>query len=167
MTLETIFRLIIEYKLPITIGIFVAPFLAWFICWIIPGRREESFVLSVNMALALFSLVMWVGYLIYALNSGGLIRIVEADLFLFLAPPYYMTASILLSRRRMPLDEIPAYRAFQGLTILVIIFLILSWIFNRIRIIFFSYLPLGYFLGLILILLVIGYLGLRRLTGKK
>jgi hypothetical protein len=67
----------------------------------------------------------------------------------------------------MPLDEIPAYRAFQGLTILVIIFLILSWIFNRIRIIFFSYLPLSYFLGLILILLAIGYFGLRRLTGKK
>jgi len=164
VTIADIFIFILNYKIPLMVILYAAPWVAWGLCMVIPGRREEAFLLSTNMAGALVCLILWVGYVAYALNTGGWVKIVhQADLLLLAAPPYYMLASIWLSRSRLPLESIPAYRTLQGLAMLAGVFLVLSWILNRIRIVFFSFFPLHLFFILVAGLLLIGYTGYRRL----
>jgi hypothetical protein len=165
MTLEGLFLAIATYKVPIILGILAAPWLTYLICYFIPGQREEPFVLSINLGLAVLSLLMLSGYLAYATNTGGWQQVVtQADLFLLFLPPYYLIASLWISRQRLPLQLIPAFRTLQGLAMMAGMFLALSWLFSRIHLIFFSYLPLTAFLWLLAILLGIGYAGYRKLV---
>ncbi|NET31905.1 MAG: hypothetical protein F6K19_07860 [Cyanothece sp. SIO1E1] len=167
MTLETLFSAIQAYRVPIVLIVLAAPWLTYLICYFIPGRREEPFVLSVNLGLAVFSLLLWASYLAYATNTGGWQLVVkQADIALLCLPLYYIIASLWISRQRIPLQMIPAFRTLQGIAMLAGTFLLLSWLAGRIRLIFFSYLPLTVFLCLLAILLGLGYAGYRRIVDE-
>jgi hypothetical protein len=118
MSLEALFIWITEHRVQVLAVFLLAPWLTWCLCQAIPGRREESCLLSVNLWLAVISLLMSVGYLTYASNTGGWSLVVkQADVLLLLAPPYYAIASLWMSRQRMPLGEIPAFKTLQGLVV--------------------------------------------------
>lgn len=145
-----------------------APWLSWLICVAIPGQQEEPLVLNLNLGLALLSLLGELGYLLYATNTGGWTRVVsEADLLLLLAPLYYVGVSLWISRQRLPLSQLPAFRVVQGLGMIAAAYLLLSWILSKIRLIFFSYVPLGFFLLLLATLVGLAYLGYLRLRGHQ
>ncbi|MDJ0901014.1 MAG: hypothetical protein QNJ55_19600 [Xenococcus sp. MO_188.B8] len=145
-----------------------APWLSWLICVAIPGQQEEPLVLNLNLGLALLSLVGEIGYLLYATNTGGWSRVVsEADLLLLLAPLYYVGVSLWVSRQRLPLSQLPAFRVVQGLGMIAAAYLLLSWILSRIHLIFWSYLPLGSFLFMIAAVVGLAYLGYLRLRGHE
>ena len=141
-----------------------APWLSWLICVVVPGKQEEPLVLNLNLGLAVVSVLGAVGYLLYATNTGGWSQVVrEADLLLLLAPLYYVAVSLWLSRQRLPLSQLPAFRVLQGLGMIATAYLLFSWILSKIRLIFFSYLPLDFFLLLVAYggLAYLGYLKLR------
>ncbi|MDX2272146.1 MAG: hypothetical protein NW237_09395 [Cyanobacteriota bacterium] len=166
MTLETFFILLNENSIPITLLIVAAPWLVWILCSWIPGQREEPFLLSLNLALAVLSLALWAGYLAYASNTGGWQQVVkEANILLLGIPPYYVFTSLWVARQRMPLSQLPAFRTLQGVAIMVGAYLVLSWLGRRIHIIFFSYMPFSAFLWILAGLLGVAYLGYRRLMG--
>jgi hypothetical protein len=166
MTIEHLFLNLVEHRVGIAGLIFFAPWLAYFLCAAIPGKREEPFVLSVNLGLAIISLFLLVGYLAYAVNLGGWQQVVtQADLLLLMLPVYHLPVSLWLSRYRLPLDLIPAYRTFKGLIMVAVMFLILSWLAAKIRILLFSFIPFSTFLFLLAIVLGIGYAGYRKITG--
>jgi hypothetical protein len=168
MTLEEFFQKLMEYRAVAVITILAAPWLTWLVCSVIPGKREEPYVLNANLALAVLSLLLWAGYLIYTTNTGGLQLLVkQADVLLLLAPLYYIIASLWVSARRMPLEQIPAFRVLQGLAVLVGAYLVISWLASRIYMVFFSYLPFSAFLWLLAVLLGIAYMGYLRVTGKQ
>ena len=107
---------------------------------------------------------MLLGYLAYAINTGGWASVVrQADIFLLLLPLYHAGVSLYLARLRLPLQAIPAFRTMQGLVMISGALLAVSWILERVRIVLFSYLPFGTFLGLLALLLAIGYAGYRKL----
>ncbi len=164
MTLKELFLLFLEYRGVILVLMLTAPWLSWLICVAVPGKQEEPLVLNVNLGLAVVSVLGAVGYLLYATNTGGWSQVVrEADLLLLLAPLYYVAVSLWLSRQRLPLSQLPAFRVLQGLGMIATAYLLLSWILSKIRLIFFSYLPLGFFLLLVAYggLAYLGYLKLR------
>jgi hypothetical protein len=163
MSLEALFVWIAEHRVQVLTAFLLAPWLTWCLCQAIPGCREESFLLSVNLWLAVISLLMTVGYLSYASNTGGWSLVVEqADVLLLLAPPYYAIASLWMSRQRMPLREIPAFKTLQGLVVVGAVYFAIAALFSRIRIYFFSYLPFASFLWLLAVLLSLGYWGYLR-----
>ncbi|ERT08331.1 putative membrane protein [Lyngbya aestuarii BL J] len=167
MTLEALFSQIVNYRDLIIFLILIAPWLTWLICFIIPGYWEEPYLLSFNLWLALTTMLFWVGYLAYATNTGGWSLVVkQADFVLLIVPPYYLFTSLWISKQRMPLDFIPAFRTLEGFIFLAGSFLALSWILSRIRIIFFSAFPFSTFLVIIAVILGIGYLGYRQMVGK-
>ena len=166
MTLEDLYRAIADNSFPIILLMLATPWVSYLICHAIPGRKEEPFVLSVNLAISVVSVLMLMGYLAYALNTGGVQTVVkQANLFLLLLPAYHLIVSIWLARLRVPLDVIPAFRTLQGLVLMGAVYLALSWVMARVYIIFFSYLPLSTFLFILAMLLGIGYLGFRRVFG--
>ena len=166
MTLKELFLLFVEYRGLILGVMLIAPWLSWLICVAIPGEQEEPWVLNFNLALALLSLLLTIGYLLYATNIGGWSQVVtEADLLLLLAPLYYVAVSLWVSRQRLPLSQLPAFRVLQGLGMIVTAYLLLSWIASKIRLIFFTYLPLGFFLLLLASLVGLAYLGYLKLRG--
>lgn len=170
MTIESVFIKIVEYKLPILIGILLAPWVTYLLSVLIPGRKEEPFLFSVNLWLAIISIILFVGYISYMKNfAGGWAEIVKnTDIYLLIAPPYYIFFSIWLSKKRLPLDKIPAYRSIQGLLIVAVAYLIISWFAGLLHnIVFFSFIPFKYFLILLAVALVIGYFGYRKIVSKK
>ncbi len=168
MTLQELFRFFLEHRAIIVGLMLAAPWLSWLICLAIPGQQEEPLVLNLNLGLALLSLLGEVGYLLYATNLGGWSRVVsEADLLLLLAPLYYVGVSLWVSRQRLPLSQLPAFRVVQGLGMIAAAYLLLSWILSKIRFIFWSYLPLGFFLLLLAAIVGLAYLGYLRLRGHE
>ena len=164
MSLAALYNQILLYRVPISVLLLVSPWLVYLACILIPGKREEPSLLSANLTFSTVSLLMLVGYLAYATNTGGWGKVVtQADVILLILPVYHLGVSLWLARLRLPLQAIPAYRTLQGLVMLGAAFLAVSWILAKIRIIFFSYLPFGAFLGLIALLLCFGYAGYRKL----
>jgi hypothetical protein len=167
MTLQSLFTLFVEYRAAVLLLLFFAPWLALGLCIAIPGRREEPFILNFNLAMACLSLLMAVGYLMYATNTGGWTRVVqEADLLLMLAPCYYVGVSLWVTRQRLPLDQVPAFRAMQGLALIGAGYLGVAWFLSKVRFLIFSYLPFPVLLLLFLGLVAVIYMGYLRLTGK-
>lgn len=168
MTFQDLFVLLYDYRMAIATGIFAAPWLTWLLCVIIPGKREEPLLLSVNLLLSALSLMLWAGYLAYASSTGGWAKVVQqADILLLFAPLYYVGASLWVSKQRLPLERIPAFRMFQGLATIAAAYLLLSWFAAKIRIVMFSYIPLSVWLWLIAIIIGLGYWGYLRLTGQS
>lgn len=166
MSLEGLYTEILTYRVPIMLLLFGSPWITYLSCFLIPGKKEEPFLLSLNLALTTASLVMLVGYLAYATNTGGWTQVVrQADILLLLLPIYHAGVSLYLSRLRLPLSAIPAFRTMQGLVMISGALLAISWILERVRIVLFSYIPFETFLGLIAILLAIGYVGYRKLIN--
>lgn len=160
MTLETLFTV---YQFPLILLLLTSPWVTYLICRCIPGRREEPFVLSVNLWLSVLSLLALVGYLAYATNTGGWTPIVkQANLVLLFLPPYHLVTSLWLSRLRLPLDLIPAFRTLQGLALMGAVYLVFSWLASRIYLVFFSYMPFNSFLMILAVVLGMGYLGYRK-----
>ena len=168
MTLQTLFLFLLKHRALVVGLIVIAPWLSWLICVAIPGRREEPFVLNFNLGLALVSLLGEIGYLFYATNTGGWSQVVqEGDILLLLAPLYYVGVSLWLARQRLPLSQLPVFRVVQGLGMIAVSYLILSVILSKIRLIFFSYLPFGYFIILIASVLGLAYLGYLKIIGRE
>ena len=164
MSLEGLYTEILIYRVPIVLLLFGSPWITYLSCFLIPGKKEEPFLLSLNLALTTLSVVMLVGYLAYATNTGGWPKVVrQADVLLLILPIYHAGVSLYLSRLRLPLKVIPAFRTMQGLVMISGVLLALSWVLERVRIVLFSYLPFGTFLGLIAMLLFVGYAGYRKL----
>jgi len=168
MTLQALFDQIILAREPIIFLMLIAPWLTFLLCLIIPGKREEPFLLSLNLTLAVISMLVLVGYLAYATNLGGWAKVVkEADLVLLILPPYYLISSLWLSRQRLPLNMIPAFRTLQGLMVIGAVFLIFSWIVSRIYFVFFTRLSFPGFLVAIAILLAVAYWGYQKLFDEE
>ncbi|NJK39407.1 MAG: hypothetical protein HC825_07720 [Oscillatoriales cyanobacterium RM1_1_9] len=158
MTIESVFTQILDSRDGIVFGMVIAPWLTWFICFLIPGYREEPLILSINLWLALLTMMLWAGYLAYTTNSGGWPQVVDqADLLLLVAPPYYLLTSLWISQRRIPLEWIPAFRTWKGLIMVTGAFLLLSWMLSRTRIVLFASIPFSHFLGIMALILLIGY----------
>lgn len=164
MTLEELFGAIVAWRVPLLLLMLSAPWVTYLICYAIPGQREEPVVLSINLSLSILSFLLWLGYLLYTVNSIGWQGVVlQADVLLLLLPPYYFGISLWVSRRRLPLEKVPVARFLKGLAFLSGGLFATFWLLDRIRIIFFAYLPLPLFLGVLLTCLTLAYLGYRYL----
>lgn len=163
MTLEILFT---EYRTPLILLMFATPCLTFLACRFIPIQQEEPFLLSANLSLSVISLLFLIGYLAYVTNTGGWQQLVkQADIFLLVLPFYHLSASLWLSRQRMPLQRIPAFRALQGIAMMGCVYLVVSWMASRIYIVFFSYMPFSAFLLILAALLGFGYMGYRKLLN--
>lgn len=167
MTLEKIFTTFNEQGVLLALILFLLPWVTWILCDLIPGQHEEPLLLSLTIGLGLVATTGWAGYLAYATHEGGWKSVVQqANGLLLIAPPLSLILSIWVARQRLPLDKIPAFRTLQGLSILIGVYLILAWLGSRVRIIFFSYMPFSAFLWILAGLLLVGYLGYRRLMDQ-
>lgn len=166
MTLETLYIWLNDHAFLVALIVFAAPWLIWILCDLIPGQWEEPLLLSANMTLAVVGLGMWAGYLAYATNTSGWEKVVkEAQVLLLLVPPYYAWMSMWVARQRLPLSRIPAFRTLQGLAIMCGVYLILSWLGRRVYIVFFARFQFSTFLWILAGLLLVGYVGYRRVMG--
>lgn len=167
MTLQTLFDWFVTNKTAVLLLLFFAPWFALGICVAIPGQREEPFILSFNLGMACLSLLMAIGYLLYASSDGGWARVIqEADVLLLLAPCYYVGVSFWVTKQRLPLNQVPAFRAIQGIALVGAGYLGIAWFLSKIRFLVFSYVPFQVLVLLLLGLLGVMYFGYLRLTGK-
>lgn len=164
MTVESLLTL---YKIPVLLLIFLSPWIAHYICLVVPGTKEEPYVLSVNLSLSAFVGIVFAGYIAYASNTGGWEKLgKEADVLLLVSAPYHIICSIILAKRRIPLSQIPAFKFIQGLMLMSLVFIFFSWISSRIHLYFFSYMPFNSFLMILAIVLLIGYVGYTKVFGE-
>ena len=164
MSLGDLYSEILAYRVPIMLLLFGSPWMIYLSCFLIPGKREEPLLLSLNLGLSTLSILILAGYLAFAANTGGWEKIVnQTDILLLILPVYHLLVSLWLSQLRLPLRRIPAFRTMQGLVMIGGAFFALSWVLSKIRIVLFSYLPFGTFLGVIALLLMVGYAGYRKL----
>lgn len=167
MTFQNFFTLLNDYQPFILLWSLAAPWIALGICIAVPGKREEPFVLSLNLAMALVSLLLAVGYLWFATNNGGWARVFqEADILLMMAPCYYVGVSLWVTKQRLPLNQIPVVRLVQGVALIATGYLGIAWFLRKIRIYVFSYIPFQYLLLIMLGLAAVAYLGYLRVTGE-
>jgi hypothetical protein len=167
MTLEKIFTSFNQQGTLLALILLLLPWVIWILCDLIPGSHEEPFLLSLAIGVELAATTGWAGYLAYATHEGGWKSVVqEANGLLLIVPPLSLILSIWVARQRLPLDKIPAIRTLQGLAILIGVYLILAWLGSRVRIVFFSYMPFSAFLWILAGLLLIGYLGYRRIMNE-
>lgn len=163
MTIEV---LTTQYRIPLLIFMILSPWVAYFLCIIIPGKTEEPYILSANLFVSAIATLIFCVYLTFSLNRYGFRAIGrEADLFLLISVPYHLILSINLSKKRLRLSEIPAFRIIRGGIIISIAFFILTSILDRVRIYFFSYMPFNTFLIIVGVVLFIGYLGWLEIFG--
>lgn len=166
MTFQDLFALVSQYKTLLLGIMFFAPWLALAICVVIPGQKEEPFVLSFNLGMALVSLVLAIGYLLFATNNGGWARVMaEADILLMLAPYYYVGISFWVTKQRLPLSRVPVARMVQGIALIAAGYLGLAWILKSMRIVVFSFIPFQYLVCILLGLAGSIYFGYLRITG--
>lgn len=166
MTLETLYMAIAAHPMPIVLVMLASPALTYLLCYFIPGRQEEPWLLSFNLGLSVISLLLLTGYLAYATNTGGWKQVIQqANVLLLLLPLLHLMLSLWLAKHRLPLEDIPAFRTLQGLAMMAGVYLVLSWLASRIYIIFFAFIPFHTFLGILAVLLAIAYLGFRRAFG--
>ena len=164
MSLGDLYGEIETYRWAIALLLSGSPWITYLGCFLIPGKREEPLLLSVNLALSTLSVLMLIGYLAFATNTGGWAKVVnQASVLLLVLPVYHLLISLWLSQLRLPLRRIPAFKTMQGIVMLGGAFLALSWVLSKIRIVLFSYLPFGTFLGLIALLIGLGYAGYLKL----
>lgn len=167
MTFQDIYTLFYNYRLAILLAMLFAPWIALGICIAVPGDKEEPFVLNFNLSMAIFSLMVTIGYLWYAASTAGLSKIIqEADVLLILAPCYYVGISLWITRQRLPLAQIPIVRIVQGAALVGAGYLGLAWVLGRLRVVLFSFIPFELLILFLLGLLGLAYLGYLRLTGK-
>lgn len=166
MTLQQFYGLLADHRLAILLLLLFAPWLAWGICIAIPGKKEEPFVLSCNLVMAVVSLLLTVSYVWYLSATTGLEAVVqEVDILLVMAPCYYVGVSLWITRQRLPLSQVPAARAIQGLALLGAGYLGVAWLLSKLRIVLFSFLPMPFLMLILLALVGIGYMGYQRITG--
>jgi hypothetical protein len=138
----------------------LSPWIAYYLCVIIPGKVEEPYILSGNLFISALATFILSVYLTFSLNRSGFRTSgQEADLFLMLSVPYHLILSVHLSKKRMSLSEIPAFRMIQGGIILSISLFILLSLFSKIRIYIFSYLSFNNLLIIVGILMFFAYIG--------
>ena len=166
MTLEALFSNIALYHIPLILILVASPWVTYLACYFIPGKREEPYLLSINLGISMVSMLLLSGYLAYVTNTDGWQKIIkQANLFLLFLPIYHLMISLWLSSLRIPLQLIPAFRTLQGLTMLGGVFMVLSWLASKIHIVLFSHLPFGSFLVILAVLLGLGYAGYRKVFG--
>ncbi|MDJ0572683.1 MAG: hypothetical protein QNJ53_27080 [Pleurocapsa sp. MO_192.B19] len=166
MTLEALFSNIALYHIPIILILLFSPWMTYLACHFIPGKKEEPYLLSINLGLSMVSMLLLSGYLAYVTNTDGWQKVIkQADILLLFLPTYHLITSLWLSSLRIPLQSIPAFRTLQGLTMLGGVFMVLSWLASKIHIVLFSYLPFSSFLVILAVLLGLGYVGYRKLFG--
>ncbi len=156
----TIELLTTQYRIPLLIFMILSPWVAYYLCVIIPGKSEEPYILSANLfvsALAAFILCI---YLTFSLNRSDFRNIArEADIFLLISVPYHLMLSFHLAKKRMKLAEIPAVRIIKGAIVFSMALFILTAIFNKIRILVFSYVSFNTLLIIMIVLIVIACCG--------
>ena len=166
MTLLDLFKAIADHRIPIILFLIGTPWITYLACYAIPGKREEPYLLSFNLGISVASMLLLAGYLAYTTNTGGWQKLVrEVDIFLVLLPPYHLIVSVWLSKQRLPLQLIPAFRTLQGLVVLGGVFLIFSWLASKIHLVLFSRMPFSTFLAIIALLLGIAYWGYRQILN--
>jgi hypothetical protein len=166
MTLQEIYTLIYDCRFAVLLVMLLLPWVALGICIAIPGDQEEPLILNLNLSMAVLSLFMVVGYVWHATHTAGWNKVVrETDILLLLVPFYYVGVSLWVTRQRLPLSEMPVYRAVQGLALLGAGYLGLSWLLSKIHILVLTFMPFQFLIGLILGLIGVAYLGYLRLTG--
>lgn len=89
------FDAIAFYRIPLILCLIGTPWIVYLICYAIPGKREEPYLLSFNLSISTISMLFLSGYLAYTTNTGGWQKVVrEADIFLLFLPPYHLIASL-------------------------------------------------------------------------
>ena len=166
MTLLDLFIAIAHYQIPLILFLIGTPWITYLACYAIPGKREEPYLLSFNLGISVTSMLLLAGYLAYTTNTGGWQKVAqEANIFLLFLPPYHLITSVWLSKQRLPLQSIPAFRTLQGLVILGGVFLAFSWLASKIHIVLFSRMPFSTFLAIIALLLALAYWGYRQMLN--
>ena len=68
MTLEALFSNIAIYHIPLILILLASPWVTYLACYFIPGKREEPYLLSINLGISMVSMLLLSGYLAYVTN---------------------------------------------------------------------------------------------------
>ena len=167
MTFQDFFSILATHKILVLLVLLSAPWFALGICMALPGKRLEFFVLNFNLGMAFLTLILVLGYVLYATSQGGWTQVVEeADMLLLLAPFYYAGVSLWMTRQRVSLNDLPIVRIVQGIALITASYLLLSWILRKARIIIFAYVSSQFLVLILLGIVGLGYFGYKRLMGS-
>ncbi len=81
--------------------------------------------------------------------------ILALNIFTQILPIISMIATLLIIRSSVSLDRVPGFGKLSGMATMILVLFTLMWFLEKTRIIVFSYMPIGYFFLLLIVLLVI------------
>ena len=81
--------------------------------------------------------------------------IMQLSIYNQILPIISMIITLFLIRGNVSLDRVPGFGKLSGLMTMIIVLFAIMWILEKTRIVIFSYMPIGYFLLLLVALLLI------------
>ena len=79
----------------------------------------------------------------------------QLNIYTQILPIISMIITLFLIRGNISLDRVPGFGKLSGLVTMIVVLFVIMWILEKTRIVIFSYMPIGYFLLLLVALLLI------------
>lgn len=164
MTIQTLLNLLSEHPLYITAYFLLLPLLAWLTNWISKADGHNppwvylySFIIFSACIPGILSIALSIYFFLFQRGN-----ILNTDVFTQILPVFSMVLTITAVRRNVALENIPGSERISSLVMLICSVLILMYLIDRARIIAWVSIPVGYFLLILIALLLI-----MRFTLKK
>lgn len=157
MTLGDFFNLlgensfyVISYFILIPITALIAGFMGKNEGHLSPWKYLYSILIYMVCVPGIFAITLNVYKFLFERGS-----ILDLNIFTQILPIISMIATLLIIRSTVSLDRVPGFGKLSGLATMILVLLTAMWFLEKTRIIIFSYMPIGYFLLLFLVLLII------------
>jgi len=165
MTLGDFFQLIAENPVyPITFFTII-PFTA-FVAGIL-GKNEGHISPWKYLYSTLIYLVCVPGIFAFTLNVYKFLfergSVMDLQMFTQILPILSMIVTLLIIRNNVSLDRIPGHGKLSGLIMMILVLFVIMWFLEKTHVIVFSYMPIQYFLLLLVGLLLVFRFGFSRM----
>jgi hypothetical protein len=167
MTIQALINLLSEHPIYVLAYFALLPLLAWVTNWIsmelahtTPWKYLYSFLLFAVCVPGIFSVALSI-YL-FLFQRGN---ILNSNVFTQILPVLSMVVTIAVVRKNVALEHIPGSERISSLVFLISAVLTLMYLIDRTHIIAWVSVPVGYFLLILITLLVVVRIALKNLMA--
>ncbi len=168
MTLRTFFQLLDNNPVIVLFFFLAVPLSALLAGWLGKGEGHLSpwkHLYSVLVYLAVIPAIFAI-YLTAYLFLFERRSILDTNLYTQILPVLSMILTLWLIRRNVPFEYIPGFDRLSGLFVMIAAVLMLMWIFDRTRLLVFTYMPFQYVLLIFFGILIGIRWGWSRMTNS-
>ncbi len=156
MTLRALFQLLSDNPIVVMFYFLAVPLTALLAGWLgrgeghlTPWKNLYTLLIYLSVIPAIFGVFLTVYLFLFERQS-----ILDTNIYTQILPVISMALTLWLIRRNVSFEYIPGFNRLSGLFVMIAAVLMLMWIFDRTRLLVFSYMPFQYVLFIFVAILV-------------